>query len=255
MNKILLASLLSLPSLSALAQDSFTSEVTASLFKLEEARVYALSGSYYFDPVTTDKGPLAEAVFLNRVDSVRGTFTRNELDYADSFVDRFSLDINSWSVGGTYHFENTGLFLSADVAHVNGDNAAGYGLSAGYYLSGDWTVSVATNFDENLEYQGFGLATKKLIDLGGDRFLNLQATYNNPDEGRANYRVGADYYFNKRLSLGLSHAWAREFDRGTTALNGQWFVADNLSITAQITDTDVRGDSENGYGLGIAARF
>lgn len=255
MKKILLASLFSLPALSANAQDSFTSEVTASMFKIEEVRVYALSGSYYFDAVSTDSGPLAEAVFLNRVNSVRGNFTRNETKYASGGVSSSAFEINSWSLGGTYHFENSGLFLSADVAHINGDNAAGYGLSGGYYLSDDWTVSVGTSFDEDLEYQGFGIATKKLVDIGDGTFVNLEAAYNKPDEGRSNYLVKADYYFNKRLSLGLSHAWEREFDRGSSALNGQWFINDNLSITAQITDTDVRGDSETGYGLGVKARF
>lgn len=254
-NLLLASSLFSLTAFGAMAQESFTSELGASFVNFDDLNIYSVSGSYYFTPVTTNKGPLAEAVFLSRVNSVTGSFTRSEINLDFGNGETIDGHINTWNLGGTYHFDNTGLFLGANVSHINGSGDALYGFTGGYYLSDDWTLTINTGFDENLDYVGVGVSTKKLFDLGADRFLTIGASYGNPDEGDSSYQVMADYYLNARLSVGLSHDWADSFDDGATSVNATWFVTDRLSLSGQISDVDTPTGSETVYAAAISTRF
>ncbi|MGJ8674421.1 MAG: putative porin [Pseudoalteromonas sp.] len=247
---ILTTSLLTAASFSAFAQDTFTSSVSGSYTDSDNVDQYNVVGSYYFSPVSTRKGPLAEAVFLNRSNSINAGFNRSEVDFggnSDSF--------NSWRIGGTVHVEDSGLFLNAGIAHANGSDSANYGLGAGYYLAKDWTVGINTNFDEDLEYLGVSVDTKKLYDLGGDTYLNLTASINNPDEGSTGYAAGADYYLNKNLSVGVGRSWSGSFTDGTTALNTNWFFTDTASVSISIARTEIDSFSDNTFSLGASARF
>ncbi len=251
MNKrIITASLLTIASFSAFAQETFTASVDAGYANADSADQYSIFGSYYFSPINTSKGPLAEAVFLNRSNSVNAGFNRSEIDFSGD-----SYSFNSWSVGGVVHVENSGLFLNADIAHLNGSNAANYGLGAGYYLTKDWSLNINTNFDEDLEYTGVSVGTKKLYNLGGNTFLNLTASINNPDEGSTGYTVGADYYLNKNLSVGLGRSWSGSFSDGTTTLSSNWFVTETASVDITFARTEIDSFSENSFRLGASARF
>jgi len=247
---ILTTSLLAIASFSAFAQDTFTTSLEAAYANSDNVDQYSIFGSYYFSPINTSKGPLAEAVFLNRSNSIDASFNRSEIDFSGD-----SYSFNSWSVGGTVHVENSGLFLNANIAHANGSNAANYGLGAGYYLARDWSLSINTNFDEDLEYTGVSVDTKKLYDLGGDTYLNLTASINNPDEGSTGYAAGADYYLNKNLSVGVGRSWSGSFTDGTTALNTNWFFTDTASLSVSIARTEIDSFSDNSFSLGASARF
>ena len=242
MNKLILTtSLLTFASFSAFAQDTFTSSVSGAYTDSDNVDQYNVMGSYYFSPVSTRKGPLAEAVFLNRSNSINAGFNRSEVDFggnSDSF--------NSWRIGGTVHVEDSGLFLNADIAHANGSDSANYGLGAGYYLTKDWTVGINTNFDEDLEYRGISVNTKKLYDLGGDTYLNLSANISNPDGGSTGYAAGADYYFNKNLSIGVDRSWSGSFSDGATSLSTNWFFTDTASVSISISRTEIDSFSDNG---------
>ena len=247
---IITSSLLTIASFSALAQDTFTSSVSGSYTDSDNVDQYSVVGSYYFSPVSTSKGPLAEAVFLNRSNSINAGFNRSEIDFggnSDSF--------NSWRIGGTVHVEDSGLFLNAGIAHANGSNNSNYGLGAGYYLAKDWTVGINTNFDEDLEYLGVSVDTKKLYDLGGDTYLNLSASINNPDQGSTGYAAGADYYLNKHLSVGVGRSWSGSFTDGTTALNSNWFFSETASVSVSIARTEIDSFSDNTFSLGASVRF
>lgn len=247
---ILTTSLLTVASFSVFAQDTFTSSVSGAYANSDNVDQYSVIGSYYFSPINSSKGPLAEAVFLNRSNSINAGFNRSDIDLggnSDSF--------NSWSIGGTVHVEDSGLFLNADIAHASGSDDANYSLGAGYYLAKDWTVGINTDFDEDLEYLGVSVDTKKLYDLGGDTYLNLTASINNPDQGSTGYATSADYYLNKNLSVGVGRSWSGSFTDGTTALNTHWFFTDTASISVSIARTEIDSFSDNTFSLGASARF
>jgi predicted porin len=243
MKKSLIFSSLALAaSFNTFAED-FTSEIGVVFVDGDNVDTYSLAGRHYFAPVDTSKGPLAEAAFLDRSNEVN-------LGYIRAETDDFG-NASTWVLGGRYQIEDSGLFINASTLQFNGSDAAVYDLGLGYYISNDWTVSIDTAFDDDIEYTGLALSTKKLLTLGGDRFLNLEATINVPDEGDDSYVVGADYYFTKNLSVGLDYAWADSFSDGGTVVNANWFVTPTTALSLRYADDSV----SDILGVGLVARF
>jgi predicted porin len=251
MNKFILAAgLLSAASFSALGQDSFTSIIGAEYGTSDNYDVYNIDGSYFLSPVDTATGPLGEAVFLNRSTALRARFS-----HAKSDIQNNSLSSNTWNLGATYHLNSSDFFFNIDMAHVNnnrGPSAKKYALGAGYYLSDDWFVTIDTKFDEDFEYQNMTVGTKKLIDLGDDTFVSVNASVTNKNYV---YNIGADYYFNKRLSVGLAHTWYKDSDDDISAINANWFVTDTVSLSLGIDKLDKGSATDNRFNFGVSARF
>jgi hypothetical protein len=245
---ILLSSILSFASFSVLSQDSFTSSIGARYGSSDNADSYIISGSYYFSPVDTTKGPLAEAVFLNRANDLSVGYTRRE-------VDGTPFSTNQVFIDGTYHVEDSSFFLNASVSKTNGSDSTGYGLGMGYYFSDDWTVTVSTSLDDDFDYAGLGIGTKKLLELGGDTYLSLSAGIGIPEEGDNNYSVGADYYFNSHISLRLQRSWIDSFSDGATSLYANWFVTSSVSLNVNYAKSEIDGFDDEIFGLGVNARF
>lgn len=247
---IFVSSVLSITSFSAFSQNAFTSSIDASYVNSDFVDQYSVAANYYFTAIDTSKGPLAEAVFLNRSNSVSASFNRAVIDFSND-----SFSSNAWAVGGVYHVEQSGLFLNASMAHVNGSDAAVYGLGAGYYLANDWAVTVDTTFDDDLDYAGIGFGTKKLYDLGGDTHINVSANIFNPNEGDTTYSGGADYYFNNALSIGLGRAWADSFSEGATSISANWFVTDTASVSLEFVRADDDSNAEDTFAISASSRF
>jgi predicted porin len=251
MNKfILAASLLSASSFSVLGQDSFTSIIGAEFGTSDHNDVYKINASYFLSPVDSTIGPLEEAVFLNRSTALRASFSRSKSD-----IQYNSLSSNSWNLGATYFLDNSDFFINIDMDHVNnntGPSSKRYALGAGYYLSDDWFVTIDTKYDEDLEYKNMTLGTKKLIDLGDDTFLSVNASVTNKSYI---YNIGADYYFNKRLSVGLAHTWHEDSDDDTTSINANWFITDTVSVSLGMDKLDEGSATDNRFNFGASARF
>jgi hypothetical protein len=237
---------------SVFAEEGFNTEVAASYFNSDAIDNYAIGGIYYFDSVSTTQGPLAEASFLDLESSVSAVFERNETVFDD---------FNTATLAGTYSLKESGIFLSGSITHFSNINSANdklYGFGGGYYLSDIWAVYGNTEFDEDFEYLGFAIGSKKLISLGDDRFVNIEASYGNPDEGKDSFAISSDYYFNTNLSVGIGLAWDDElFDPDTTiyTARSQWFVSENVSLQASIDYIDGNSNSDTAFSLGARARF
>lgn len=235
-----------------IAADSFDTEVGGIYFNSDAIDIYGLGGTYFFDQVSTTKGPLAEASFLDLQSSVSVLLAHNEIDKDD-----FNLGI----ISGTYSLEGSGAFVTGSIAHfsdIDGPNNKLYGFGAGYYLRDDWAVLGEAEFDEDLEYLGFAVGTKKLLSLGGDRFLNLEARYNNVDSGKDSFSVSSDYYVNSNFSVGIGVAWDDELfdpDESVYTVRTEWFVSPSVSIQAAVDYIDGTGDSDTAFTLGASARF
>ncbi|MDP5031688.1 MAG: putative porin [Paraglaciecola sp.] len=240
------ASLITFSLLSGVAHANFNSELNGAVLKADELKVYSVGGSYYFDSVNTSKGPLAEASFLDLQNSIDVSFTRFDLD---------DQNLNSWGVNGTYVLQNTGLFLNAGIQHLNGYSENIYTLGGGYYLSRDWAVLVDTQFDDDMNYQGFSLASKKLFDLGNDNFVSLEGAYINPDSGDDSFAVSADYYLNRNLSVGLGYEWSDSFSDGVSTVRSQWFISEQFAVSAAVSYMDDNIGSTTLYNLGATLRF
>jgi hypothetical protein len=241
-----IASLFAFGLISGVAHADFNTELYGSVLKSDDLKLFALGGSYYFDQVNTNKGPLAEATFLDQQSSVDAVFTRFDFDEDN---------VNAWAIGGTYVLQGTGLYLNAAVSHVNGYLADIYSLGGGYYLSRDWAVSVNTEFDKDFNYQGFSLGSKKLFNLGGDTFVSLAGEYTNPDQSDDSFAVSSDFYLNRNLSVGLGYQWADSFSDGVSSVRSQWFINDKFAVSAEVSYADYDSGSDTNYMLGATMRF
>ena len=240
------ASLFAFGLISGVAHADFTTELNASVLKADDLKVFGLGGSYYFDRVNTNKGPLAEAAFLDKQSSVDAVFTRFDYD---------GNNLNAWALAGTYVVQGSGLYLNASVAHLNGYSEDIYGFGGGYYLSRDLTVYVDTEFDEDLNYLGMSLGSKKLFDLGSERYVSLQGVYNNPDEGDDSFALSSDFYLNRALSVGFGYEWADKFSDGISSVRSQWFVNKQFAVSAEVSYADYDSGSDTSYMLGATMRF
>lgn len=119
-------------------------------------------------------------------------------------------------------------------------------------MSDDWFVTIDTKYDENFKYENMTVGTKKLIDFGDDSFIRLNARVTNKNY---TYNVGADYYFNKRFSIGLAHTWYDDLDADTTSINANWYMTDTVSVSLGIEKFDNGVSSDNQFNFGVRARF
>ncbi|WP_340678916.1 putative porin [Paraglaciecola sp.] len=244
MKKLLcLSSIAALGLITQVAHADFNAELSGTVSNDDDVK---LGGSYYFQQVSTRKGPLAEANFLDKQSSVDAVFSR--IDSGDD-------NVNSWLLGGTYVFQGSGLYLTAAVTHFNGLSSDSYTMGGGYYLSKDWAVSIGTQFDDDMDYQGVTFASKKLFNLGGDHFVSLDGSYTNPDLGDDSFTVASDFYLNRNLSVGLGYAWADSFGDGTSSVRSQWFINDRVAVNGQVSYVDYEGESDTSYMLGATMRF
>lgn len=251
------ASLFAFGLTSGVAQADFNTELNGSALKNGDLKVYAVGGSYYLDTVKSNKGPLGEASFLDKQSAIELAFVRMQIDgYSINGQTIFEdTNANSWALGGTYVLQGTGLYLNADVRHINGYSADFYGFGGGYYLSRDWAVSINTEFDKDLNYRGVSLGSKKLFNLGDNTFISLEGEYTNPDEGDDSFAISSDFYLNRNLSVGLGYEWADRFSDGVSSVRSQWFINDKFAVSGEVSYVDYDGGSQTSYMLGATMRF
>ena len=252
--KSLFAVLISSSIGTAFASDPFQYEVGGSYINTEFSNNYNVNGTYFLAPLSNGDGPYAEAAFLNRASSISGSFNRSELDHSTPF---FS-GVNSWSVGGIYQLEGTDFFIDGNVSRFNGDGEFSYRLGGGYYIQDDWSVSLSSVFDDDVEYLGTTIATKKIWATDFGEFVNLDVAYTNNDKGPDNYSVGADFYVTPRLGFGLAHSWFDDIDDigdAATTFSVDSFVTETVRVSGNLTITHFNSNTEQTFGLAVAARF
>ena len=245
---------------------------------------YNLWGKYYWSPVATDQGPLAEAAFLSRASNISLALGRDSYsidsryDYTcaegpDCRARHYgsSADNTQATLGFEYYLPESWLYFAGRYQYSDRSSDVRLGVNGqdtSYQYTSDhdyWSASVgitplegwllAAEFGEG----GYGslfegeanVSSKYLWQFGGNRALNLEATYF-IDNGYNDWQVGADYYFNNTLSLGASYG-----DDETAEIRLQKFVTDSIALEASYTDFGSRYgvDQGDGFSLGLTARF
>lgn len=231
-------------SCSAFANSDYQFEVGASYTEIDDIELYQVGGGYYFAPVDTSKGPLAEASFLDRQSSVAVLYQRLEFG-GESDSDGL--------VAGEYVFSNQRAYINAIVSDDSYNRVGG-----GYYLSDTWLVDAGVRIDDDMDFIGASVGSKKLISLANDRYLSLQAAYQYVKDDIDTYSVGADYYLNRNLSVGVGVDWFDDplnFDETRTNVGANWFVTPSVSVSAGVSFIDTDSRSDELYQVGLSARF
>lgn len=201
---------------------SYRAEVDVSMyrFNFEEFgndSVYYLDGTYYFSPVQTTGHPLAEAAFLERSSGV-GLSVSHDFE-----------SITAW---GEFYFPSVKLFVAPMVHRIDDDwesdtelsLALGFNPFSGLVVG---TVVTDDGYDPNI----FAKYTLPI----GSHFLGLQGGYEDYDDGDR-LMLAADYYPNRRLSVGLGYVEVGDED--AIMVRSRMFFTDRISANLSYFDYD-----------------
>jgi hypothetical protein len=240
-----------------------------------DANTYSLNGKYYFDDVATS-GPLAESAFLEKVSNVGVGYAKSSMD-----LDVADYDIQTYGVRGELFIPNTNFFVGASVNQVQyklkiddyGDeklDQTGYAVEVGY-LPVDGLLVAAGIAKNNLDStavakNGFYDSTMSVVDAGdnktagtfrakyvtqiGNYWTNFEGSTIFGDE--TSYRLGADFYFNPTLSLGVSYADSSADDSESLyGVHAQKFFGEKAAVGLSYTTAD----GIDAYGVNATFRF
>ncbi len=240
--------------------------------------------------MTTDRGPLSEAAFLSRASNFTLELEREEyqsdhrfdyrcVDGTDCRATHYgrSADNNRATLGFEYYRPHSWLYLAGSYQYLerNQDSWANVeGQDVHYDYTSDheyWSASLgitpldgwllATQFGEGGDgelFEGdFNVSSKYVWQLGGGRALNVEGAYF-VDNSYNDWRLGADYYFNKTLSLGASIG-----DDKTSEIRLKKYLTDSISLEASYWDYDggysyrygVGDNPGDGFSVGMSVRF
>lgn len=263
-----------------LADDSFQYEVAIEQARLDTHQVdidqTTIGGLYYFSPVSTKGGPLAEAGFLSRTANMFALYQYNNID---SRGRDFSQSISRF--GGTYSAKDNNLFARGAVTNFNASGRTDYDVSAGWYLDDSWLLSFDINYmdinhmDSNgsEDYTNWGISTKKLLTLDSGNTINLEAglvQYDSDrsmyqDEAEGRYFLAGDYYFTDNFSVGVRHDWESKELFGDdvsrrTQIRSNWYFNDTMALNVSYTEAStsgsaITGDNLDRLGAGFSMRF
>lgn len=202
--------LLALAPAAALADD-YRFEVRGSFDRQEfegapsfyEPEALSLSGSWYFEPVSTDGVPLAEAAYLGRASSLSAAFGQ---------VDLFGTHLESQGAHVGYYIPNTMFYAAAGVTRRQEVIALNSTLRiTDHRTTWSGTLGVAPidgllittdfqegGYDPNVTARHVGKLPNGHFYAGGVRLAD-------PDFGDLQFGLDFDYYFDDTTSLGASY--------------------------------------------------
>lgn len=271
-----LAALGAILSSTYVSADDYQSEISAVYFNSDsdhtDSSGYGIGGRYFFNPVNTSQGPLAEAAFLQRASSVALNYTRSESDHAysdlDGFTSQGSGEDDNYSLRADFYVPNSIFYAGLTVSHGeysyrervqhNAEfpsetfNQQGSETDIGAVLGitpiDGLRISSAFHEDYDIS-EDWNLSARWVTDTMGPTIALIG------DYGYAGgldvVNLGVDYYIDRSFSIGLTHSDALELDNSaSTSVRARKFFTDNFSVQAEYVD-----DHYGSYNLGAAMRF
>jgi hypothetical protein len=200
----------------------------------EDVDAFALSGTFFFEPVPTAGVPVGEAAYIAR--SSFANVVGSKIDFGDG-----DLDVLAANVG--YHVPNTIFFGRVGVAQADfdGEDDTSWNGTVGIvpiprlFFGTDFTED---DYDPNITARYAG-------KLENDHWWAGSVSAADPDEGDTDVGVEFDYYFPSfKLGGGFNSAgdtWNARLEKGLPggfALQGELFT----------------GDGTDGFGLVLTWR-
>lgn len=205
--------------------------------------VTSIDGSWFFSSVNTDKGPLAEAAFLERA-------SRVDLNYQDGDLDgdTADVDLTAYSVGSRWVFDGEpGWLVEAAYSYSEVDNfdTNTFSIGGGKYLLDNTLVLLSYSYsDPDLgdEIDTYAVEVEHLqpLPLGA---LKLEAAYAYSDPGddsdTDNYLGRVIYY--PLTQVGVGGSWERIVSGSSSdnwSVFAEWFVTENIAVSVEYRDTE-----------------
>ncbi len=205
---------------------------------------FGVDATYYFNPVTDNNAPLAEAGFMNRAGNVG---VRIATDDADN-------DTTQFGVGAEYYIPDTDFYVSGNVSRVEDDygHANQFGAEVGYlpapnFLVAAGLVRTKTGGESNTDPS----IRAKYVTRVGEHDWNFEAggVFGDYDS----YNIAADYYVDNTFSIGGQYVntdlGAGDYD--TFNIRARKFINQQVSVQGELGF----GDDTNTFGLRGTYRF
>lgn len=200
--------------------DSYRTEITVGATDSDATDTSLDLGiRYHFQEVDTSGKPLAEAAFLNKSSNV----------YAETTNIAGDGDTET-TAGVEFYLPNTMFYGGFDVTKTD-DNTSWKATLGVTPIDG---LLVTTSYEEDVDYN-LNLDAKYVTALGGDRWINLEANYENGDEDDT-FGAAADFYFTSLTSIGLK--LDNDGNDTDVTVRGRHFFSNEFFAGASFTAAD-----------------
>lgn len=199
-----------------------------------ETDQFSVSGSFFFQPVDTTKGPRGEAAFLDHASDVTLGYTYSEVD--DNGID---IDGDRYNISGRYVIDAGFIFEAGFERNEPVESEIDtYRLSAGYYLTNNTTLIIDyadADVDEGGDTDGWNARVEHFWHMGnGGIKLNGNYGFINVDDADDIdlYGISAIWYITDDLGIGAGYA---NTDFGVLesedySLFAEWFVTRDIAV-------------------------
>lgn len=210
----------------------------------DSVNAFGLDATYYFNPVTDNNAPLAEAGFMNRAGNVKARISTDDADD----------ETTQYGVGAEYYIPNTDFYVSGNVSRTefDDDHANQFGAEVGYLPAPNFLIAAglvrtkvgdSSNTDPSIR--------AKYVTRVGEHDWNFEAggVFGDYDT----YNIAADYYVDNTFSIGGQYVntdlGAGDYDVFT--VRARKFINPQTSIQGELGF----GDDTNTVGIRGTYRF
>jgi len=251
--------------------DSYRWEVGTDIMGGDVDSITA-GGTFYLSPVDPNKGPLAEAAFLNQSSSISAYYTDGETD-----GDGRGLEFKDYGIGSRFVIGDADWIIDLGYSRSEPDNPLNIGpddfeidtftVGGGKYLTDNTTMVVSyTNkdADDGGDLDKYQLDLEHLFHTswGG---IKLLGSYGKVDLDDADdidlYKLGGIFYPCKSIAIGASYRKAdNDFLNEVEEYSAfaEWFINDQVGVTLEYRDADVEvdgGDDLEADAILVGARI
>lgn len=207
---------------------------------------FAIDGKYYFNPVQVKNNPLNEAAFLDRASNVNAAISYYDYDWYET---------TTFGAGIEYYVPNSDFYVGANIARTTEEEVGlpdydltTYGVEVGYLPAPGLLIAAGLKGYDNEYTDGVDptLRAKYVTTIGAnDVNLEAYAGFGDLDE----FKVRADYYIDKTLSLGVDYYDNDLYDE--LGINAKKFITQQISVEGHVGFAD----EGNLFGIRGAYRF
>ena len=205
----------------------------------------ALSGTWYFAPVTTDGVPRSEAAFLGHASSLSALVA--QLDVLGTTLDAEAVSVDYYLPGTMFYFgagasrEEFITALSSTFVETDYDTTwfgtLGIAPLAGLLITTSFTDE---DYDPNVTARYVG-------KLPNDHFYAGSVSMVDPDRADPSFALDFDYYLDNSTSLGVGYTDAF-FDRWE--IRGEKFFSKSWAVGVSASTSD----GDDGFGINVTWR-
>lgn len=254
--KIILASILATLSSAVVQAQDFQFEANGALGFVNEddgfddidSDLLGLSGTVYFEKVSTKGGPLAEAGFIQQVSNATATLLSQ--NYDDGIPDLDGRFLEGRIIGASGLFLN----LQAFQSEQGNNDVDGFGFGVGYYLTDLSTVeaNLLSASDDDNDINTYSVAYRQLMmqqspyTLAFDANADFRAS-DDIDDDAVGFGAGLTLYPSDALglSVGFEHTDADLYTENELTLAANYFVQPNLHIGVEYSTGSKDAENSN----------